>query len=203
MNYPTGTDTIENISLLPKEEARKHFNDLTTKLDLKHTFSFDEVYDFLMERRLAKQKEKFRNKIVEFENIVKSVPNSFGADPFPLTHNFADGMYIRQLIVPARTLTVTKIHAQTHPFFLLKGTISILTEEGVKKITAPYSGITKKGTKRIIWHHDEVMITTVHRTNETDLEKIEEEVIAKNFEELNDVQIISDFLDVISEEESI
>jgi len=105
--------------------------------------------------------------------------------------------------VPGNVLTVTKIHAQTHPFFLLKGTISVLTEEGVKRFTAPYSGITKAGTKRIIWHHDEVVLTTVHRTEHTDLTKIEDDVIAKDFNDLQekiDSGKITEFMKLMSKE---
>lgn len=187
---------------IPKAEAQKQFDYWTEKLSLKHTFSFDEVYDELMRKRQAK--EAFRNGITAFEEHLKNnVPGVLGEDPFPLVHKFADGMYIRQLTVPPRTLTVTKIHKQTHPFFLLKGTISILTEEGVKTFTAPYSGITKAGTKRIIWHHDEVVFTTVHSTKETDLDKIESEVIANDFDEVDALEQtqIHKFIDVVAQQE--
>lgn len=193
---------ITDFSLLPKEEARKQFDHWTQALGLKHTFTFDEVYDDLMAKRIAKEKKEiFRDGITRFEEHLNSLPGALGEDPFPLVHKFADGMYIRQLTVPPRTLTVTKIHKQTHPFFLLKGTISILTEDGVKTYTAPYSGITKAGTKRIIWHHDEVVFTTVHSTKETDLDKIENEVIAKGFEEVDELEQtnIRKFIDVVSQ----
>ena len=149
--------------MITKEQAREQFDKHTRELGLIHTFDFDEVYDLLMERRLAKERqEKFRDQIVKFEDKVRSIPGALGADPFPLEHAFADGLYIRKVTVPAKTLTVTKIHAVNHAFFLQQGTISVLTEEGVKKFVAPYQGITKAGTKRIIYHHDEVIFTTVH-----------------------------------------
>lgn len=181
------------VNELTKEEAKSQFDYWTNKLDLKHTFSFDEVYNNLLKKR------EYRSGAIALEEHIKSLPNGLGEDPFPLVHKFADGMYIRQIAVPAQTLTVTKIHKQTHPFFLLKGTISILTEEGVKKFTAPYSGITKVGTKRIIFHHDEVVFTTVHATKETDIDKIEDEVIAKNFDEIDDKDV-NNFIELMKEE---
>lgn len=191
-----------NELMISKEEARKQFDYHTEKLGLIHTFDFDEVYDLLMERRLAKQRqENFRKNITEFETKVKSIPGALGADPFPLEHSFADGLYIRKLTVPSKTLTVTKIHAVNHAFFLQKGTISILTEEGIKKITAPYQGITRAGTKRIIYHHDEVVFTTVHSTKETDINKIEVEVIAEDFGELDDKLEAINFLEMLKLEE--
>ena len=187
--------------LITKEQAREQFDKHTKELNLVHTFDFDEVYDLLMERRLAKERQSsFRDNVIKFESHVKTIPGALGADPFPLEHSFADGLYIRKLTVPAKTLTVTKIHAVNHAFFLQQGTISVLTEEGVKKYTAPYQGITKAGTKRIIYHHDEVIFTTVHSTKETDIDKIEVEVIAQDFEGLEnrlEAESIIDFIEVI------
>jgi len=188
-----------------KEEARAQFDYHTKVLGLKHTFTFDEVWDGLLKQRLAKQKkESFREGVTNFEEKLKSMPGSLGADPFPLVHTFSDGLYIRQLTCPAKTLTVTKIHKQEHAFFLLKGTISVLTEDGVKKFTAPYQGITKVGTKRIIYHHDEVIFTTVHSTDKKTVEEVEEQVIAKDFGEINSIEEqvnIKEFIDIIKLEE--
>ena len=178
---------VKEVAVPTREEAKAQFEFWTEKLDLKHTFSFDDAYDYMLEKRKKDNLKNFREGIVKFEERLKTMPGVQGPNSFPLKHTFADGMYIRQITVPAKMLTVTKIHAKEHPFFLLKGTISILTEEGIKKFTAPHSGITKAGTKRIIWHHDEVVLTTIHRTNETDIEKIEEEVTAKSFDELDNI----------------
>ena len=173
------TDLLPPIS---REDAKAQFETITRKLGLVHTFSFDELYDIGMEIR---RRNKYREKAVEFEERIKKIDGAMVGDCFPLVHKFADGIYIRQITVPPQTLTVTKIHAQTHPFFILKGTVTILTENGVEKVSAPYSGITKAGTKRVIFHHDEVVLTTVHRTDKVDLAEIEGEVIASNFEGLN------------------
>ena len=62
--------------------------------------------------------------------------------------------------------------------------MSILTEKGVKRIKAPYYGITPAGTKRIIYTHEDIVFVTVHATKEIDLKKIEEEVIAKSFDDI-------------------
>ena len=79
---------------------------------------------------------------------------------------------------------VTKIHKKTHPYFILKGKVSVLTGDGVTVLQGPFSGITKAGTKRIIYTHEDTVWTTVHATNETDLVKLEDELIAKSFDEI-------------------
>jgi len=189
-------ETSGTLTLLDKEAARQQFDYYTQLLGLKHTFSFDEVWDTMYAERVKKQ---FRHGITTLEQKIKDIPGSLGPDPFPLVHTFSDGLYARQVTVPADILTVTKIHKQEHVFFLQKGTISILTEEGVKKFTAPYMGVTKVGTKRIIYHHDEVIFTTVHATNEKTVEKVEEQVIAKDFDQLDNE--ITEFMTIVKQEE--
>ena len=47
----------------------------------------------------------------------------------------------------------------------------------------PFSMISEPGTKRLAYTHTEVVWTTVHHNpdNETDLEKLEEMIIAENY----------------------
>jgi len=136
-----------------------------------------------------------RKKILGVEATIRNMPGSLGEDPFPLKHTFADGMYVREISVPRGFLVVTKIHKLDHPCFVLKGDCSVLTEEGVKRIKAPYHMITKAGTKRIVYVHEDTVWVTVHKTDHKDLEKIEEEIIAKTFDDLNIIDVeIQEFL---------
>ncbi len=96
----------------------------------------------------------------------------------PVNHSFGDGCYIREWNSPPGVLTVSKVHKVAHPFFVLKGKVSVLTEGGVQTITAPYYGITQPGTKRLLYTHEETQWVTVHVTDETDLTAIEEEIIS-------------------------
>ena len=59
----------------------------------------------------------------------------------------------------------------------MKGEMSILTEEGIQNIKAPYQGVTKPGTKRAIYTHEECIFITVHATENTTVEDVEEEVV--------------------------
>ena len=182
---------ISGFAMDKKEAARVEFERLTEKYGVRHTFSFDETYDYLMDKRLeAEQKKVFRARIAVIEKKLIARPGTteckgMSDDHYALKHSFADGMYIRELTVPAGVLTVTKIHSQTHPFFIQKGRLAIYSEKGVQWIDAPYNGITQAGTKRVVWHESEVVIITVHRTNEMDLDKIEGDIVAPNFEELD------------------
>lgn len=130
-----------------------------------------------------------RERMKLLEEGLKTVPGSMIGDSpeylakCPLKHRHADGMYIRELFMPKGMLFVTKIHKLRHPFFILRGDCSILTTAGVIRIKGPYSGITVPGTKRIIYTHKDTVWITVHATKETDLKKIEDEIIAKTYAE--------------------
>lgn len=127
-----------------------------------------------------------RGFISAVEEEIKSAPGSFGPDSveLPLKHQFADGLYIRQIKVKAGVLLTTKIHKKSHPFFVLKGSCSVLTDNGVQVMNAPFYGITPAGTKRMIYIRRDVLWVTVHATEETDLDLIEEELISPDFESL-------------------
>jgi hypothetical protein len=117
------------------------------------------------------------SRIQEFEREMSKVDGAMFGDCYPLTHSFADGLYVREIRVPKGNLVITKLFKQTHATFFLKGEVSIITPEGKQRMKAPVSLITKAGTKRIIYTHEDVVWVTVHATKETDLEKIEAEVI--------------------------
>lgn len=139
-----------------------------------------------------------RNAMLSIEKKIMSMPGAMMGDCFPLEHKFVDGAYVRKITMPKGSLLTSKIHKVTHPYFVMSGEVSVLTEDGVQRIKGPYAGITKAGTKRLLYNHTEVVWITVHVTNETDLEKIEEQVIAKNFEELTMEE--KKFIDVMCSE---
>jgi len=139
------------------------------------------------ERMLAHK--SFINKTLEIEKAIGQVPGAkFGDDAAPLEHYFADGLYIRKMTAPKGMLNVSKLHKTTHPFFLLEGDVSIQTPGGVIRLKAPHFGITEAGTKRVVYFHEDTVWITVHATKETDLKKIEDELIAKTYDELPEME---------------
>lgn len=137
---------------------------------------------------------RFRELIMDFEEQLTSLPGSYG-DPSkpglnevantinPLKHTFADGLYIREIFMPKGQIISTGIHKKEHPYFVLKGDISVLTDEGIKRIKAPYHGITKPGTKRLIYMHEDSIWITVHASDKETPEDVLEDIVAKDFED--------------------
>jgi len=134
----------------------------------------------------AVSKIDVRAGIAEVEARMRPMPDVMLGDCCPLKHTFVDGAYVREMTMPAGMLLVSKIHKTCHAYFLLKGEVSVLTEEGVVRFKAPFSGVTMPGTKRIIYAHSEVVWTTVHVTGKTDIDEIENDIIAKSYDEIPD-----------------
>lgn len=138
--------------------------------------------------------ERFRELIMDFEDKLLDLPESYG-DPEkagqdevtntinPLKHTFADGLYIREIFMPKGQIISTGIHKKKHPYFVLKGEISVLTQDGITKIKAPYHGITDPGTKRIIFIHEDSVWITVHATDKDNVEETLGDIVAKDFDD--------------------
>ena len=102
----------------------------------------------------------------------------------PLTHEFVDGVYVRTIKIPAHSLVVGKIHRHAHPNFLMKGVVTVYTEEhGFQILKAPCSMISPAGTKRALYTHMDCEWTTIHKTDATTPEEAELEIIAPSYED--------------------
>jgi hypothetical protein len=106
-------------------------------------------------RRRAKisvaQKESIAD-MCEFDAVLAEHPEAkFGDDGAPVEHGFGDGLYIRKITMPAGLLVSSEIHETTHPYFVLAGQALVKTEVGWRIIRAPYHGMTRAGTKRILY----------------------------------------------------
>lgn len=119
-----------------------------------------------------------REKIIALEHEVAKLPPV----DMPLRHFFANGIYARELTIPKGTVLVGKIHKYAQINILSKGDISIATEQGIMRVQAPYTVVSPPGTKRVGYAHEETVWTTISRTDETDLELIEKDLIADSFE---------------------
>lgn len=102
----------------------------------------------------------------------------------PVTHRFAPNLYLREIFMPAGTQIIGKIHATEHFNILLSGKVTVITAEGVEYIESPHTFISKAGVQKVVIVHEDCSWQTTHVTNETDLEKIENEVVAESYGDL-------------------
>lgn len=94
----------------------------------------------------------------------------------PVTHHFAPDIYMRQMDATEGTLVISKMHSTEHLNILLKGAVSLITEDGIKTLHAPCIMKSLPGTKRIGYFHEDSSWLTIHPTSETDVEKLEDDL---------------------------
>ena len=92
-------------------------------------------------------------------------------------HYFSGGMYCRKLTRPAVTLIVGKVHKKDHFFLCAKCEIIAWSEGGMRHLYPGDIICSKPGTKRVTLAVTDAIGITFHKTNKTNLDKIEAELI--------------------------
>lgn len=116
-----------------------------------------------------------RDKIFVIEEELRNLPDQLD---LPVKHYFSQGVYARELFIPRGTLLTGQIHKFEQLNILSQGDISVMTEDGIVRVQAPFTIVSPPGTKRIAFAHADSVWTTIHGTDETDLAKIEDHFIA-------------------------
>lgn len=103
--------------------------------------------------------------INRFERAAAELPQV----QMPLNHIFTPGAYCRSIFMPAGTLLTSRIHLTEHPFVISKGVVSVWSNDhGWQTLMASHIGVTKAGTRRVLYIHEDTIWTTFHVTDETD-----------------------------------
>jgi hypothetical protein len=134
------------------------------------------------------------------------------------THMFTDGMYIREIFMPAGSLITSKVHKTEHPYIVSYGKVAVSIDgNDWIEITAPYTNITKPGTRRVLYILEDCIWTTFHivddmKSEYNDLNDDEKENIVKEIEEkilephinyLTGTDIKQEYLKVLEETKKI
>ena len=113
-----------------------------------------------------------REKITFLERKMAKLPQV----ELGLSHYFKNGMYAREMRVPKGTFISGKIHSTGTIGVLAQGSMRVWGEDGVMKtVAAPYIHTAEPGFKRVGLATEDVVWVTVHRTDSTDLDQIEED----------------------------
>lgn len=121
-----------------------------------------------------------RDKIAALETVMRTMA--------PLVieprHYFGTDCYVREVTLPAGTTATGKIHKTRHVCIISKGDVTVVTETGSQRIAAPATFISEPGTKRAVYAHEDTVWTTIHGTPETDIAKLEADLVVDDFDAL-------------------
>ena len=100
-------------------------------------------------------------------------------DEIPITHKFADGIYIRQMNMKAGQIVVGATNKHLHVWFLMTGRVLINNNGEKIEHVAPCYTISNPGSKRVIYAVEDSIFVNVHKnpTNTKDIKELEKRII--------------------------
>ena len=112
----------------------------------------------------------------------------------PIQHYQIKGVYARSMFIPAGTMLTGKIHNFENIAILAQGTIRITNGTDSYILHAPHIMVDPPGVKRLGYAETDVTFITIHRTDTTDIEKLEPELTSSTFEEYEQQRLLGELL---------
>lgn len=125
-----------------------------------------------------------RGDIAALESAMFSVNGGGdGLETCPLTHHHAPQVYGREMLIPAGTTIVGKIHRHAHLNVIISGLAWVATEFGRREVRAGDVFVSEPGTKRAVHAIEDTRWMTIHpnQTDTRDLAALEAYVIAPDY----------------------
>lgn len=122
-----------------------------------------------------------RDAIFALEDYLKTQPQV----ELEVVHRFTPGVYTRELFMPAGIVATGYIHKTEHISIMLCGKMLVPDGKGgTTEICGPMVEIAQPGVKRAGLVTEDVRWLTVHATDETDIGKLEAELVTNDFSEV-------------------
>jgi hypothetical protein len=156
-----------------------------------------------MEYNLEQKKEDrlinldFINKVEELESTMLAMNTPLiakgNSDMFPLKHSFSEGVYIREMFMKKDGFVIGKLYKISHTWFLLKGEITVATDEGVNHYIAPCYVHAPEGTKRVIHAIEDTIFVNVYPNpdNITNIETLEDMLTCTSYDKYKEYKLLN------------
>lgn len=122
-----------------------------------------------------------REQILLLESAIKRLPQA----NLPVKHYFVDGLYVREIYIPAGCALVGYIHMFACVTTVSKGAIAIADGESTRILAAPFTMACAPGTKKAGYALADTVWSDayVNADNERDIEKLEARLTANSHAE--------------------
>lgn len=111
-------------------------------------------------------------RVSALEGAMHALPDNVKLAIEPV-HRFAQGLYAREVTLPAGSVAVGHQHTQEHICIISKGIVRVVSDDGTREIAAPATMIMPAGTKNCVYALTDTVWTTIHATELTDVAEIE------------------------------
>ena len=97
----------------------------------------------------------------------------------PITHHFSEGVYAREMFIPADTFVLGKLHKTRHLNIVLKGRCRVKVGGRQFDVVAPHTFESLPGEQKAVYTYEDTVWMNIHVTDETDIAKIEAKVVVR------------------------
>ena len=104
-------------------------------------------------------------------------------DGLPLTHTFSNGVYAREIFMPKGMIVIGHVHRTKHLNIVSTGKARVFYDGEMHEITAPYTFESNAGVRKALFILEDMFWTTIHVTDETNQDKLDDILIDKNASE--------------------
>jgi quercetin dioxygenase-like cupin family protein len=111
-------------------------------------------------------------------NYDKTLAGTFEADP-QIVHHFSDGLYAKQMVIPAGMMAGTHQHNYSHLSVLASGRVLVTDDKGSKEYSAPACIEIKSHVNHTIYALSDAVWFCIHATEETDADKVDQVLICE------------------------
>ena len=117
-------------------------------------------------------------------------------EDYPVSNVLVDGVLSRTVRLPKGHLVVGEIHKYESINFLISGELRIHYNGKVNHLKAPSMIVSKANTRKVVFALEDVVWTSIHKTDKTNIKDIEEDLIIKE-----DIEQVKEYLTTINKEE--
>lgn len=127
-----------------------------------------------MQSALVNQSSDFNGAVDSLHRALVKLPHR----ECPIVNRFTPGLYSREMLIPAGTMLIGKVHRTEHQFAVMTGKIFVWVDgEGMREVKAGHVGASPAGARRVGLAVEDTRWITFHPTDETDLTKLEEQLV--------------------------
>lgn len=123
----------------------------------------------------------------ELQNFCKEVLGDPGGEVDQINDNglkeyyLSDGVYIRELFIPAETAVVTQLWKRERFWIIAYGDVTFRSELGIQRVEGPHRQYAPYGSKVVLWTHSDTLWFAISATDDTN--NVKDDVIAESYEE--------------------
>ncbi len=104
----------------------------------------------------------------------------FGAAAMEVEHRFAPGVYMRTITMPTGSYVIGHKHNTSHANVILSGDALVMMDGEIRKFSAGDVVNSNSGVRKMLFIMQECRWMTIHPTEETDIQRLEETLVTKS-----------------------